>query len=324
MEYAHLGRTGLTVSRIALGALKAAAPENQPAAHDLMDRALEHGINYLDTSNIYGLQDGDDWSENVIGRWLAQGGGRRERTVLATKLYQPQDDWPNHGRLSALHIRQACDDSLRRLRTDHIDLYQMHHIDRGTPWEEIWAAMEVLRFQGKIGYVGSSNFAAWNIAQAQEKAEARHFLGLVNEQSIYNLGVRDVEREVIPAVQAYGLGLSVWWSPLYRGLLGGVLAQELAGAPRSARVPAAQLDRLRPQLTRYEELCAELGHPPARVALAWLLQRPGVTSAVVGPDTIEQLDDTVAALDLRLEQQTLARLDDIFPGYRTAPEDYAW
>ena len=288
-----------------------------------MDRALEHGINYLDTSNIYGLQDGDDWSENVIGRWFAQGGRRRERTVLATKLYQAQDDWPNHGRLSALHIRLACDDSLRRLQTDYIDLYQMHHVDRETPWEEIWEAMEVLRTQGKILYVGSSNFAGWHIAQAQERAGARHFLGLVNEQSIYNLAVRDVEREVIPAIQAYGLGLSVW-SPLHRGILGGILAEEKAGRRRSRRVSAAQLDRLRPQLADYEALCAGLGHPPARVALAWLLQRPGVTSAIIGPDTIEQLDDTVAALDLRLDAQSLTRLDGIFPGYRTAPEDYAW
>jgi aryl-alcohol dehydrogenase-like predicted oxidoreductase len=323
MEYTHLGRTGLAVSRIALGALKAAAPENLPGAHALMDRALEHGINYLDTSNIYGLQDGDDWSENVIGRWLAQGGGRRERTVLATKLYQAQDDWPNHGRLSALHIRQACDDSLRRLQTDHIDLYQMHHVDRAAPWEEIWEAMEVLRAQGKIIYAGSSNFAGWHIARAQEKADTRHFLGLASEQSIYNLAVRDIEREVIPAIQAYGLGLSAW-SPLHRGILGGILAGEKAGRPRSPRISAGQLDRLRPQLTQYEDLCAELGHPPARVALAWLLQRPGVTSAIVGPDTTEQLDDTVAALDVRLDDQARARLDDIFPGYRTAPEDYAW
>ena len=323
MEYAHLGRTGLTVSRLGLGALKAAALENRPGSHGLMDRALEHGINYLDTSNIYGLQDGDDWSENVIGRWFAQGGRRRERTVLATKLYQAQDDWPNHGRLSALHIRLACDDSLRRLQTDYIDLYQMHHVDRETPWEEIWEAMEVLRTQGKILYVGSSNFAGWHIAQAQERAGARHFLGLVNEQSIYNLAVRDVEREVIPAIQAYGLGLSVW-SPLHRGILGGILAEEKAGRRRSRRVSAAQLDRLRPQLADYEALCAGLGHPPARVALAWLLQRPGVTSAIIGPDTIEQLDDTVAALDLRLDAQSLTRLDGIFPGYRTAPEDYAW
>jgi NDP-hexose 2,3-enoyl reductase len=323
MEYTHLGRTGLTVSRIALGTLKAAAPENQSTAYSLMDRALELGINYLDTSNIYGLQDGDDWSENVIGQWLAQGGRRRERTVLATKLYQPQDEWPNHGCLSALHIRQACDDSLRRLQTDHIDLYQMHHVDRGTPWEEIWEAMDVLRHQGKILYVGSSNFAGWQIAQAQGKAEARHFLGLVNEQSIYNLAVRDIEREVIPAIQAYGLGLSVW-SPLHRGLLGGILADEKSGKPRNPRVSAGQLDRLRPQLTEYENLCAELGRPPAQVALAWLLQRPGVTSAVVGPNTIEQLDGTVAALDLHLDDQALAQLDEIFPGYRTAPEDYAW
>jgi aryl-alcohol dehydrogenase-like predicted oxidoreductase len=199
----------------------------------------------------------------------------------------------------------------------------MHHIDRDTPWEEIWEAMEVLRIQGKILYVGSSNFAGWHIAQAQEKANARHFLGLVNEQSIYNLAVRDLEREVIPAIQAYGLGLSVW-SPLYRGILGGILADEKAGRQRGRRISAEQLDGLWPQLTEYENLCADLGHPPAQVALAWLLQRPGVTSAIVGPDTIEQLEGNVAALDLHLDDQALTRLDGIFPGYRTAPEDYAW
>src|SRR5580693_239326 len=319
MEFTHLGRSGLRVSRLCLGTMNF-GPLTAPAdSHAIMDRAHELGINFFDTANRYGVassppgqvanndQSHAGWTEDIIGDWFMSGGGRRERTVLATKLYGAMADWPNDDKLSALNIRRACDASLRRLQTDHIDLYQMHHIDRGTPWEEIWEAMQVLRIQGKILYVGSSNFAGWNIAQAQEKAEARHFLGLVNEQSIYNLAVRDVEREVIPAIQAYGLGLSVW-SPLHRGVLSGILAEEKAGRPRNPRVSARQLDRLRPQLTEYEKLCAELGHPPARVALAWLLQRPGVTSAVVGPNTIEQLEGTVAAFDLHLDDQTLTRL----------------
>jgi NDP-hexose 2,3-enoyl reductase len=323
MEYTHLGRAGVEVSRLCLGTL-AFGPEATPSdSFAIMDRAHEHGINFMDTSDVYGWQAGEDWSENVIGRWFAQGGGRRERTVLATKVYQSLSDWPNDGRLSALHIRRACDASLSRLQTDHIDLYQMHHIDRNTPWEEIWEAMEVLRAQGKILYVGSSNFAGWHIAQAQESARARHFLGLVSEQSKYNLITRDIEREVVPAAQEYGVGLMIW-SPLARGLLGGILATEAEGGPQGHRVAGESLEKHRPQLQRYETLCAELGSRPAHVALAWLLSRPGVTCPIIGPVSVGQLDDAVLSVDLRLEDKVLAQLDEIFPGYRTAPEDYAW
>jgi len=323
MDYTHLGRAGVVVSRLCLGTLafESSAPESE--SHAIMDGAHEHGINFFDTSDVYGWQEGKDWSENLIGRWFAQGGGRRERTVLATKVYQPLSDWPNDGRLSALHIRRACDASLKRLQTDYIDLYQMHHVDRGTPWDEIWEAMEVLRAQGKILYVGSSNFAGWNIAQAQEEARARHLLGLVSEQSIYSLVTRDIEREVIPAARAYGVGILVW-SPLQRGLLGGILATEGQGGPKGHRVSPEVLARWRPQLERYERLCAELGASPALVALAWLLSRPGVTCPIIGPVTVDQLDENIGALDLELDPGVLARLDEIFPGYRTAPEDYAW
>jgi NDP-hexose C3-ketoreductase / dTDP-4-oxo-2-deoxy-alpha-D-pentos-2-ene 2,3-reductase len=323
MEYTHLGRSGLLVSRLCLGTLAFGPETAEPEAHAIMDGALGHGINFMDTSNVYGWQSGQDWTESVIGRWFDKGGQRRERTVIATKVYQSLSDWPNDGRLSARHIRQACDASLSRLQTDYIDLYQMHHIDRDTPWAEIWAAMEVLRAQGKILYVGSSNFAGWHIAQAQEAAQARHFLGLVSEQSKYNLVTRDVEREVLPAAMDYGLGVVVW-SPLQRGLLGGILARENEGGLRGHRVDADALAKYRPQLIRYEALCAELGERPAHVALAWLLSRPGVTSPIVGPVTADQLDDVVRCLAVRLDDAVLARLDDIFPGCRPAPEDYAW
>jgi NDP-hexose C3-ketoreductase / dTDP-4-oxo-2-deoxy-alpha-D-pentos-2-ene 2,3-reductase len=332
MDYTHLGRTGLLVSRLCLGSLGFGPETPQSDAPALMDRAREHGINFFDTSNVYGKKHGGDWSEEVIGRWFAQGGGRRERTVIGTKVYEPQSDWPNDSRLSALHIRRACDASLKRLQTDYIDLYQMHHIDRDTPFDEIWEAMEVLRNQGKILYVGSSNFAGWHIAQAQAVAKARHFLGLVSEQSLYNLVTRDIEREVIPAAQELGLGV-VAWSPLGRGILGGILDRERAGdlegrvndanaAP--TRVTVDMLNRHRSQIERYEGLCAELGLSPAKVALAWLLSRPGLTSAVIGPINIEQLDDAAGSVDVQLNDTVLAQLDIIFPGYRTAPEDYAW
>jgi aryl-alcohol dehydrogenase-like predicted oxidoreductase len=232
-------------------------------------------------------------------------------------------DWPNEGRLSALNIRRACDASLRRLQTDYIDLYQMHHIDRGTPWDEIWEAMEVLRAQGKILYVGSSNFAGWHIAKAQSVAAQRHFLGLVSEQSIYNLLARKVELEVLPAAVDYGLGV-IPWSPLQGGLLGGVVRKERDGSRRYAGPAAAALERHRPQLEKYEDYCEEIGHEPGTVALAWLLTRPGVTAPIIGPRTADQFGSALVAAELTLDDDVLTRLDEIFPGYKTAPEDYAW
>jgi NDP-hexose 2,3-enoyl reductase len=321
MQHVHLGRSGLLVSPICLGTLNFGYKTDEQAAHRIMDYAHDRRINFFDTSNVYGTKDfkGEAHSEIIIGNWFAQGQGRRERTVLATKLFNAKGDWPNHGRLSAFHIRQACDDSLRRLKTDRIDLYQMHHVDRDTPWEEIWEAMTVLRMQGKILYVGSSNFAGWHIAKAQEAAKSRHFMGLVSEQSIYNLVTRDIEMEVIPAAQDYGVGVLAW-SPLHRGMLTGVLGLEQG----RGRYTAEQLGRFHDQLVRYEALCAEIGIAPSQVALAWVLSRPGLTGAVIGPSAIDQVDDALRALDVRLDGDVLARLDAIFPGYKTSPEQYAW
>src|SRR5215468_4946120 len=263
MDYAHLGRSGLRVSRLCLGTMNF-GPVTSPAdAHAIMDRAHELGINFFDTANRYGAlrppgqvagndQSHPGWTEEIIGDWFASGGGRRERTVLATKLYGAMGDWPNDGKLSALNIRRACDASLRRLRTDYIDLYQMHHIDRDTPWDEIWQAMETLVAQGKVLYVGSSNFAGWHIAQANEMAKARHFLGLVSEQSLYNLIDRTVELEVIPACQAYGLGL-IPWSPLKGGILGGALAKASEGR-RTTEMAQRNIEKHRAKLEPFEKL----------------------------------------------------------------------
>jgi aryl-alcohol dehydrogenase-like predicted oxidoreductase len=323
MEYTHLGRTGLTVSRLCLGTMNFGPETSEDDSHAIMDRAHEHGINFFDTANVYGWKRGEGVTEQIVGRWFAKGGGRRERTVLATKVYGDMGDWPNERRLSALAIRRACDASLTRLRTDYIDLYQMHHVDRAAPWDEVWEAFEVLRQQGKILYVGSSNFAGWHIARAQEAARARHFLGLVSEQSIYNLVTRDVEREVLPAAEAYGIGV-IPWAPLHGGLLGGVLRKEREGSRRLQGRAKEGLERHRPQVEGYEELCAELGEDPANVALAWLLSRPAVTGPIIGPRTVHQLDGSLRALELDLDDKTLARLDELFPGHRTAPEDYSW
>ena len=297
-----------------------------------MDRALEVGINFFDTANVYGNYFDarmSGYTEKVIGRWLAQGGGRREQIVLATKVYGAMGEGPNDRGLSAYHIRRACEDSLRRLQTDHVDLYQMHHIDRGTPWEEIWQAMEQLVREGKVLYVGSSNFPGWHIVQAQCTASARSFLGLVSEQSLYNLSERTVELEVIPACREYGLGL-LCWSPLRSGLLAGLLQKEKEGRQDEGRRPIEKgwledvIKEHRPQLEAYEALCREMGEHPANVALAWLLHNPVVTAPIIGPRTVEHVDGSLRSLEIELSADILARLDRIWPGPGPAPEAYAW
>jgi aryl-alcohol dehydrogenase-like predicted oxidoreductase len=319
MDYRHLGRTGLRVSPLCLGTMNFGPRTSQEDAFAIMDRALEVGINFFDTANGYGGGE----TEQIIGRWLAQGGGRREKVVLATKVYGGRNPWPNTSRLSAFHIRQACEDSLRRLQTDHLDLYQMHHIDRRTPWDELWQAMDLLVAQGKVVYVGSSNFAGWHLAQANEAAARRHSLGLVSEQSLYNLAARTVELEVVPACEAYGMGL-IPWSPLSGGVLGGALAGGTDGR-RSGDGFASRVEKMRPQLERWEALCAELGEAPADVALAWLLTNPVVTAPIIGPRTLEQFDGSLRALEVDLDADVRKALDDIFPGPGgPAPEAYAW
>ena len=323
MDYTHLGRTGLSVSRICLGTMNFGPATTEDDAHQIMDDAQTAGINFFDTANVYGQGEGRGRTEEIVGTWFARGDGRRERTVLATKVYGDMGDWPNDGKLSALNIRRACEQSLRRLQTDHIDLYQMHHIDRGTPWEEIWQAMQVLVTQGKILYVGSSNFAGWHIAQAPAAAATPHFVGLVSQQSIYNLLTRDIELEVIPAAEHYGLGI-LPWSPLHGGLLGGVLDKQRHGRRRRDGRAKETLATRRSAIKAYEAFCDDLGQPPGDVALAWLLHQPAVTAPIVGPRTGEQLESAVRALTVRLDGTALTRLDEIFPGHRTAPEDYAW
>jgi aryl-alcohol dehydrogenase-like predicted oxidoreductase len=289
----------------------------------IMDKAHELGINFFDTANVYGWKLGEGVTEQIIGNWFAQGGGRREKTVLATKVFGRMGDWPNQQRLSALNIRQACEASLKRLKTDYIDLYQFHHVDRLTPWEEIWQACEVLVQQGKVLYVGSSNFAGWQIAKANEAAKARHFMGLCSEQSLYNLNDRMIELEVIPACRDYGLGL-IPWSPLAGGLLGGVL-EKIEKGRRASEDTQKEIEKQRAKLEKWEAWCKQLGEQPADVALAWLLHNPVVTAPIIGPRTLEQLSGALRALELKLDEAALKALDEIFPGPGgEAPEAYAW
>ena len=323
MQYTSLGRTGLKVSRLCLGTMNFGPQTTEEDSFKIMDHALDLGINFWDTADVYGWKQGEGYTEQIMGRYFAQGGGRREKVVLATKFFGgmglgEMKDWPNTNRLSALHIRRACEDSLKRMQTDYIDLEQMHHIDRETPWEEIYQAFETLVAQGKVVYFGSSNFAGWHLAQASEMAKHRNFLGLVSEQTHYNLNVRKPELEVIPACKQYGLGL-IPWSPLAGGLLGGILQKEATG-----RRSGMDIEAKRPQLEKWEGLCQELGEKPADMALAWLLKNPVVTAPIIGPRTMEQLDGSLRALEITISDETSKKLDEIFPGHKTAPEDYAW
>ncbi|MFI5910504.1 aldo/keto reductase [Dactylosporangium sp. NPDC051541] len=326
MQYTKLGRSGLQVSRLCLGTMNFGWQLGEDESHAILDRGLELGINFFDTADMYGGRAYEGTSETYIGSWFKRS-GKRDDVVLATKVYQPMGDGPNDRGLSARHIVAACEASLRRLGTDRIDLYQMHHVDRGTPWEEIWQAMDRLVAQGKVVYVGSSNFAGWHLAGAQAAAMKRHSLGLVSEQLKYSLLTRHVELEVVPAAQALGIGL-LPWSPLAQGLLSGALRKLRDGVDgRTTSHAAARVAEHRETLELYEAFCAELGLDPAAVALAWLLTRPGVTAPIIGPRTVEQLAVPMQALETTLTDDAERRLNELFPPVGNGgpgPEAWAW
>lgn len=327
MKYTHLGRTGLKVSRLCLGTMNFGPRTDEKEAWAIMDRALEAGINFFDTANGYGRPK-PGWTEEIIGRWFAQGDNRREKVVLATKVYgdmNDENDGPNsEGGLSAYKIRRHIEGSLTRLQTDHVELYQMHHIERHAPWEEIWGAFEALVNQGKAYYIGSSNFGARHLAYAQAMAEKRNFLGLVSEQHKYNLTCRLPELEVLPAAKELGLGV-IPWSPLGGGFLSGHVLNPVAGSERASAMASKLTPQQQEQLKAFAALCADLGESEANVALAWLLANPVVTAPIIGPRTLEQLEDTLRAVEIELPEDVLAKLDEIFPGPGgAAPEAYAW
>ena len=321
MEYRQLGKSALKVSTLCLGTMNFGPRTSEEESFAIMDDAMEAGINFFDTANQYGGRLGVGATEIIVGKWLTQNPQHREKIVLATKVHQPMSDDVNDRGLSARHIRMACEASLKRLNVDHIDLYQMHHIDRAAPAEEIWQAMDQLISQGKITYVGSSNFPGWKIAQMNEKAQARHSLGLVSEQSLYNLVERSAELEVIPACKEYGLGV-ITWSPLSGGLLA-LNDDDGTGRRQSKSIKSAAQSRS-DQLSRYGDLCSSIGETPTAVALAWLLNQGGVTSNIIGPGSRAQLASVLHVPTMQISQETLATIDEIFPPIGTAPEAYAW
>ena len=322
MQYSKLGRSGLLVSRLCLGTMNFGAITPEKDSYEIMNRALELGINFFDTANVYGGKMGAGITEKIIGKWLEENKERRDKIVLATKVYGEMGKWVNERYLSAYHIKKACEDSLKRMKTDHIDLYQMHHVHRETPWDEIWQAMEQLIKEGKIIYVGSSNFAGWDIATACEEARRRNLLGLISEQSKYNLFNRFIEREMVPACNYYGVGI-IPWSPLEGGLLGGVL-KKLDKGRRATDEIVNKLKNNYQKITEWESLCDEIGEDPANTALAWLLNQPGVTAPIIGPRTVQQLNESIKSLEIKFDEALLSELDKIFPPAGTSPQYYAW
>jgi len=321
MQYRQLGRSGLQVSQICLGTMNFGPRTSESDSFEILNVAVNAGINFVDTANQYGGALGVGSTETILGNWLAEDLTRRDKLVLATKVHEPMSDDINDRGLSARHIQMACDASLKRLGVEHIDLYQMHHIDRATPIEEIWQAMERLIAQGKITYIGSSNFPGWAIAQANEKAIARQKLGLISEQGLYNLIERRAEMEVLPACIEYGLGL-IPWSPLAGGLLAG--SKTTAGGRRQSEEMQQAIKARADQLNQFEVLSNELTESPSAIALAWLLHQPGVTATIVGPGAAAQLRSVLHVPDIRLSAEVLKRIDDIFPPCGASPEAYAW
>ncbi|MHB8962698.1 MAG: aldo/keto reductase [Saccharofermentanales bacterium] len=327
MKYSRLGKSGMKVSKLALGTMNFGPLTSDEESFAIMDKALDAGINFFDTANVYGWGVHRGYTEEIIGRWFAKGGNRREKVVLATKVYndmEDETDGPNReGNVSAYKIRRHVEGSLKRLQTDHIELYQMHHIDRNVTWSENWGAFEALVNQGKIYYVGSSNFAGWDIAKAQAAADKRNFIGLISEQHKYNLLCRLPELEVLPASMDFGLGV-IPWSPLAGGLLGGNIFEAKEGS-RGAQLLGNLSEKEKEQLKRFSKLASEMGESESNIALAWLLANPAVTAPIIGPRTVKQLEDALRSVEISLSADFLAELDKIFPGPGgDAPRAYAW
>ena len=335
MKYACMGRANLSVSRICLGTMHFGSSASREESFRIMERCLELGINFFDTANVYGRSAGPGASESIVGEWFASGGGRRERVVLSTKVYglmsQETPVPPNEARgLSAYKVRRHAADSLRRLRTDHIDLYHAHHIDRRISMEEFWGAFEHLQDRGDILHVGTSNFPGWGLAKYQSAARQRGRLGIVSEQCQYNLLSRYPELEVIPAAREFGIGIMPYM-PVAGGLLTG--KKEAAPGSRTAEVEkeyGLPLGSHAP-LKQFSKLCGKIGQKEGVVAIAWVLSNPAVYSTILGIRSVEQLDIVEAAADLILDADTLRELDSIFTyaagrplGRGEAPEAFAW
>ncbi len=314
MEYTLLGRTGATVSRICLGCMSYGTPEWRPwvldaeASAPFFKRAIEAGINFFDTADMYSL----GVSEEVTGRWLREYGNLDE-IVVATKVFFPMSGRPNMGGLSRKHIQQACEDSLRRLGVDTIDLYQIHRLDPDTPFDEMLAALDQLVTQGKVRYVGASSMYAWQFQKLLSMSAGQGWARFVSMQNHYNLVYREEEREMLPLCEDEGVAV-IPWSPLARGMLAGTRSK--LGDSSTSRSSSDGLDQIlydQPSdwdvVDAVKKVAAERGEPPARIALAWLLAKPAVTAPIIGATKLEHLDDAIAAAAIELSDEEVAMLE---------------
>jgi NDP-hexose 2,3-enoyl reductase len=319
IEVRQVGRSGLRVSALCMGTANFGDVTDTTTAHRILSRGLDAGITCIDTADIYNRSQGLDASEIIVGRWLDEDRSRRQQIVLSTKVFGTTGDGPNDAGLSARHMRLACDESLRRLRTDWIDLYVLHHVDMSVRWDETLDALDRLAAAGKILYVGTSNFAAWHLTAMHLTASARGMFGPVSEQSTYSLARREVELEVLPACHAQGIGFFAY-SPLAAGLLAGPQRGRRREEGETARLRQLEAERL----SAWHDRCRDHGLAPADAALAWVLAQPAVTAAVIGPRNEAQLDAAVAAATRQYDDSVLQALAEPWPGPGTAPEAYAW
>lgn len=332
MQYSKLGRSNLTVSKICLGTMHFGTLTPEDEAHQIMDKALEMGINFWDTANVYGRSAYPGATEEIIGRWFKRSAGNRDQVVIATKVYGLMTDNPppNEERgISAYKVRKHAADSLRRLQTDHIDLYQIHHIDRRISLEEFWGTFDRLIHNGDVLYLGTSNFPGWGLAKYQMYAWQHGLMGFVSEQCQYNLLSRYPELEVIPAAREFGIGL-IPYMPVAGGLLTG--KKQSSEGVRTQQVEKEYGLRLgSEQFEAYSAFCRAIGEQEHVVAIAWVLSNPAVSSAIVGPRTLAHLEGLDRAAELKLEPEHLERLEEIFDINRgrplkkgEAPEAFAW
>lgn len=316
MDYVNLGSTGLQVSRICLGTMTYGSKRwrewvlEEEEGRPFIRRALELGINFFDTADVYSL----GVSEEILGRALKDFGPSRDRVVIATKVFNPMGDDPNQRGLGRKHIRHSIDESLRRLATDYVDLYQIHRFDYQTPIEETIEALHDVVKAGKALYVGASSMFAWQFANMLHKADALRLTRFVSMQNHYNLIYREEEREMIPLCRAEGIAI-IPWSPLARGFLAGNRKLEGFGETIRAKTDEyAQQMYYQPSdfavVDRLTEIARKRGMPNAQVALAWVLAQPGVTAPIIGASKMHHLDDAMAALRLKLDESELKALSE--------------
>ena len=323
MDYVNLGSTGLKVSRICLGAMTYGSKKwrewvlDEAESRPFIQRAIEAGINFFDTADMYSVGA----SEEVLGRALKDFGPSRDRLVIATKVFNPMGDDPNQRGLSRKHIRHAIDDSLRRLGTDYVDLYQIHRFDYQTPMEETLEALNDVVRAGKALYIGASSMFAWQFAQMLAISDGNGWARFVTMQNHYNLLYREEEREMNPLCDAEGVGL-IPWSPLARGVLAGNRKEKTTRAKTddfAAKLygkETAEADQR--VVERLEELSHKRGIPPAQIALAWLLHQPGLVAPIVGASKPQHLDDAVAAVGVKLSAEEIARLEEPYVPHEIA------